>query len=213
MHPAICAYISRLAYDGRLHADAPCQHRRIEAGAISGAGLRYLPVPHEGNVQFSTEEADAIADAVDELLGGTVIDERGRAKALDEGDILVVTPYNANVRRMRGVLDERGHAGVRVGTVDKFQGQQAAVVFFAMAVSRGEEVPRGVGFLFDRNRLNVAVSRAQALAVLVCAPTLLETPAADVEQMVTIGALCRFAQEASPLRNLARADPAQLALI
>ena len=220
MHDRICSYISTLAYDGRLEADASCANRRIEAGAIAGAGIRYLPVAHESNVQASTEEADAIADAVEELLhpgtvsgllraasstellrAGTVTDERSRVRILDESDILVVTPYNAQVRRIRGVLDDRGLHGVRVGTVDKFQGQEAPVVFFSMASSRGDELSRGVGFLFDRHRINVAISRAQALAILVCAPALLETPATTVENLRTISALCRLAQEATPLRG------------
>ena len=128
-------------------------------------------------------------------------DERSRVRILDESDILVVTPYNAQVRRIRGVLDDRGLHGVRVGTVDKFQGQEAPVVFFSMASSRGDELSRGVGFLFDRHRINVAISRAQALAVLVCAPALLETPATTVENLRTISALCRLAQEATPLRG------------
>jgi len=212
MHPTICAYVSALAYDGRLGADPDCANRRIDAGAISGSGLRYLPVPHEGNVQASQEEAAAIAGAVEELVGGTVTDQTGRVRPLEERDILVVTPYNANVRRIRQTLDARRRFDVRVGTVDKFQGQEAPVVFFSMAASRGDEVPRGVGFLFDRHRLNVAISRAQALAVLVCSPTLLETPASTVEQVVTIGNLCRFAEGASPLHDVA-ADSRQLALL
>ena len=212
MHPTICAYVSALAYDGRLGADPDCANRRIDAGPISGSGLRYLPVPHEGNVQASQEEAAAIAGAVEELVGGTVTDQTGRVRPLEERDILVVTPYNANVRRIRQTLDARRRFDVRVGTVDKFQGQEAPVVFFSMAASRGDEVPRGVGFLFDRHRLNVAISRAQALAVLVCSPTLLETPASTVEQVVTIGNLCRFAEGASPLHDAA-ADSRQLALL
>jgi uncharacterized protein len=212
MHPVICAYVSALAYDGRLLADPACAQRRVDAGAVAGAGLRYLPVPHEGNVQASQEEAAAIADAIEEIVGGTVTDQTGRVRPLDERDILVVTPYNANVRRIRQTLDARRRFDVRVGTVDKFQGQEAPVVFFSMAASRGDEVPRGVGFLFDRHRLNVAISRAQALAVLVCSPTLLETPASTVEQVVTIGNLCRFAECAAPLHD-PLADSPQLALL
>ncbi|MBD5632997.1 MAG: TM0106 family RecB-like putative nuclease [Candidatus Eremiobacteraeota bacterium] len=215
MHPKVCGYISALAYDGRLEAAAACALRRVDAGTIGGAGLRYLPVAHEGNVQTSLEEAEAIASAVDELLErGTVTDQTGATKPLGQRDVLVVTPYNAQVRRVRSVLDERGRHDVRVGTVDKFQGQEAPVVFFTMASSRGDELPRGVDFLFDRHRVNVAISRAQALAVLVCAPALLETQARTVEALATIGALCRLTQEATPLRGGLR-DPApeQLGLL
>jgi uncharacterized protein len=214
MHERICAFVSKLAYDGRLEADPRCALRRIDAGAISGAGLRYLPVPHEGNVQSSVEEAKAIARAVGDLLdAGTVTDERGASAPLKEHHILVVTPYNAQVRRIRSVLAAHGFAHVRVGTVDKFQGQEAPVVFFSMASSRGDEVPRGIDFLFDRRRLNVAISRAQAVAVLVCSPALLETQANSVPQLSTIGALCRFAQEAAPLRGTHDPNPEQLRLM
>ena len=212
MHPAICDYVSALAYDGRLHADPACAQRAVDAAQIAGAGLRYLSVAHEGNVQASTEEAEAVADAIEEIIGGTVTDERGQTRALVERDILIVTPYNANVRRIRQTLDARRRFDVRVGTVDKFQGQEAPVVFFSMASSRGDEAPRGIGFLFDRHRLNVAVSRAQALAVLVCSPALLETAATSVEQVVTIGNLCRFAELATPLRAAPSRTPMQLAL-
>jgi len=153
-----------------------------------------------------------VADAIEEIIGGTVTDERGQTRALVERDILIVTPYNANVRRIRQTLDARRRFDVRVGTVDKFQGQEAPVVFFSMASSRGDEAPRGIGFLFDRHRLNVAVSRAQALAVLVCSPALLETAATSVEQVVTIGNLCRFAELATPLRAAPSRTPMQLAL-
>jgi uncharacterized protein len=214
MHDSICAFVSKLAYDGRLEADPACANRRIDAGAISGAGLRYLPVPHEGNVQSSIEEAEAIAIAVGDLLrSGTVTDERGASEPLTERHVLVVTPYNAQVRRIRSALAADGFEHVRVGTVDKFQGQEAPVVFFSMASSRGDEVPRGIDFLFDRHRLNVAISRAQALAVLVCAPALLETQANSVPQLSTIGALCRFAQEAGPLRGAHDPNPEQLRLM
>jgi len=213
MHDAVCAFVSQLAYAGRLFAHATCANRCVAAGDISGAGLRYLPVPHEGNVQSSVEEAEAIARAIAELLRGTVTDERGRTRALVARDVLVVTPYNAQVRRLRGILDGHGLRDVAVGTVDKFQGREAPVVFFSLAASRGEDVPRGVGFLFDRNRLNVAVSRAQVLAVLVAAPALLETAATSIAQLHAIDALCRFVERATPLRAPASVHPQQLALI
>jgi uncharacterized protein len=105
---------------------------------------------------------------------------------------MVVAPYNAQVRALRGGLPE----GVRVGTVDKFQGQEAPVVFFSMATSSGEDVPRNLEFLFSRNRLNVAISRAQCLAYLVCAPRLLEARTRSIEQMKLVNALCRLVEVA-----------------
>ena len=103
---------------------------------------------------------------------------------------MVVAPYNAQVRRLRAGLP----AGVRVGTVDKFQGQQAPVVFFSMATSSGEDVPRNLAFLFSRNRLNVAISRAQCLAYLVCSPRLLEARCNSIEEMELVNALCRLVE-------------------
>ena len=103
---------------------------------------------------------------------------------------MVVAPYNAQVRCLRERLDGAGLTSVQVGTVDKFQGQQAAVVFFSMATSSGDEIPRNVEFLYSRNRLNVAVSRAKCLAVLVCSPKLLTIRCRTVEQMRLVNALC-----------------------
>jgi superfamily I DNA and/or RNA helicase len=108
------------------------------------------------------------------------------------GDIMVVTPYNAQVRTLRAELPE----GVRIGTVDRFQGQEAPIVFFSMASSSGEDAPRDAGFLFSRNRLNVAISRAQSLAYLVCSPRLLDARATNVEDMRLVNSLCRLAEVA-----------------
>jgi superfamily I DNA and/or RNA helicase len=104
-----------------------------------------------------------------------------------------VTPFNAQVRCLSAALP----AGVRVGTVDKFQGQEAPVVFFSMATSSGDDLVRSIGFLFSRNRLNVAISRAQALAVLVCSPKLLEIRCRTIEDMRLVNALCRFVELAT----------------
>ena len=196
MQDEICRFISELAFDGRLHGDPSCSLQRLDP---SGAGLRYLPVAHDGNVQQSSEEAEAIAEAVRRMLEGTVTDCKGTTRRLEQGDVMVVTPYNAQVRRLRRTLDAHGLGEVRAGTVDKFQGQEAMVVFFSMASSNGDELPRGLEFLFDRNRLNVAVSRARALAVLVCSPALLDTHCTRVEQLRMVNALCRFVEDASAL--------------
>jgi uncharacterized protein len=153
--------------------------------------LRWLPVEHEGHSQSSPEEADRIAEAIEPLLAGaTYADSDGVEHPLAPEDILVLAPYNAQVR----CLQERLPTGVRVGTVDKFQGQQAQVAFFSMATSSGEEIPRNVEFLFSRNRLNVAISRARCLAVLVCSPRLLDIHATSIEQMRLVNALCRFGE-------------------
>jgi uncharacterized protein len=166
----------------------------VRSAGLSGAGVRWLPVDHLGNRQTAPEEAERIAAEVTLLLdGGRVTEPSGRERALTLDDILVVAPYNAQVRALVAALP----AGARVGTVDKFQGQEAPVVFFSMTSSSGEDVPRGMDFLFSRNRLNVAVSRAQALAVVVCTPQLLSTRCNSVEQMRLVNALCAFAEAAA----------------
>jgi predicted RecB family nuclease len=194
MHPDVCSFISQLSYDGRLKSAEGREQQRISSSVFDGAGLRFMPVEHVGNAQASAEEAEAVAAAVRGLLdGGTFTDHVGQVRPLTARDILVVAPYNMQVRCLREVLP----AGVEVGTVDKFQGREAPIVFFSMASSSGEDVPRGLEFLFSRNRFNVAISRAKALAVLVCSPQLLDVPCAKVGQMRLVNALCRFAEDAS----------------
>ena len=157
-------------------------------------GSDYILVDHRHNAQQSAEEAEAIAREVRTLLQtGRVTDGAGVTRALTIADILVVTPYNMQVRCLREALP----AGVEVGTVDKFQGREAPVVFFSMSSSTGDDVPRGLEFLFNRNRFNVAISRAKCLAVVVCSPRLLEAKCRTVEQMRLVNGLCRFVELAS----------------
>jgi uncharacterized protein len=131
-----------------------------------------------------------IAAEVHRLLAdGWYVNREGERHKLTIDDILVVAPYNAQVRCLRAHLP----AGARIGTVDKFQGQEAPVVFFSMAASTGDDVTRGMSFLFSRNRLNVAISRAQSLAVVVCSPELLAAPCSTVEDMRLVNLLCRVA--------------------
>jgi uncharacterized protein len=195
MHPDVCRFVSETMYEGRLAPVDACGRQRVDAPSpLAGAGVRLLEVEHADNRQSAPEEAARIAAEVERLLdGGTFADAGGDTRPLTLADILVVAPYNAQVRCLRARLPE----GARIGTVDKFQGQQAPVVFFSMTSSSGEDVPRGMDFLFSRNRLNVAVSRAQAVAVVVCSPRLLWAPCATVEQMRLVNALCAFADEAA----------------
>jgi uncharacterized protein len=192
MHPDVCHFISETSYDGRLHSVEGTALQRIDSPGLSGTGLRWLPVEHSGNRGSSPEEADAIAELIGDLLGGTWTDRDGRERRLGWNDILFVTPYNAQVRTLAGRLGRHG----RVGTVDRFQGQEAPVVFFSMATSSGDDLPRNLEFLFSRNRLNVAISRAQSLAVLVASPKLLEIRCRTIDQMRMVNALCRFVEEA-----------------
>jgi predicted RecB family nuclease len=171
MHPAICKFVSEMSYEGRLHPVPECATHK----ANGESGLRFISVEHSGNRQASREEADVIAREV---------------ARFQPQDVLVVAPYNTQVRCLRAALPET----IRVGTVDKFQGQEAPVVFFSMATSSGDDLVRSIGFLFSRNRLNVAISRAQALAVLVASPKLLEVRCGSIEDMRLVNALCRFVE-------------------
>jgi hypothetical protein len=186
MHPDVCRYISSAFYEDRLESAPECAAQ----GSSFGTGLRFVSVEHEGNSTSSEEEASAIYAEIDRLLGGTWTDADGVTRPIGPGNIMVVAPFNAQVK----LLTERLQPGVSVGTVDKFQGQQAPVVFFSMASSSGEDAPRGIDFLMSRNRLNVAVSRAQCLAYLVCAPRLLDVDCKTVEHMRLANALCRFVE-------------------
>ncbi len=188
LRPEICSFVSEAFYDGRLEANAVARSRSLDGEQ----GLCHLVVPHEGNRVRSAQEAEAIRAAIEMLVGRRYADKDGERK-ISHKDILVVAPYNAQVRLLRGCLP----AQVRVGTVDKFQGQEAPVVFYSMASSSGEDAPRGLDFLFSRNRLNVAISRAQCLAVLVASPRLLEVSCATVEQMRLANSLCRLTEMAT----------------
>jgi uncharacterized protein len=199
MHPDVCAFVSERSYDGRLGSRNACALRRIGApGALHGAGLRFLPVTHKDCSQRSPEEAQAIAAACAQLLdGGKVTDEDGVVRPLEAADIMVVAPYNLAVTCIRSAVPD----GVQVGTVDKFQGREAPVVFFAMTCSSGEDVPRGLDFLFSRNRLNVAISRAQCLAVLVASPRLLDADCRTLEAMELVDGACRFVEMATQVES------------
>ena len=193
MHPDVCRFVSEAIYGGRLEPFESCGRQDLStAGELSGTGVRYVPVVHEGNVRQSPEEAHAITSHLRYLLEGEYVDADGESRRLVPEDVMVVAPYNAQVRCLRDALPE----GVRVGTVDKFQGQEAVVTFFSMATSSGAEVPRNLEFLFSRNRLNVAVSRARCLAVLVCSPQLLQAPCRSAEQMRLVNALCHLVESA-----------------
>jgi uncharacterized protein len=198
MHPDVCAFISEIVYAGRLHSDESAARRTT----AFGTGIRFLPVEHEGNRSASDEEVTRIAAAIAGMLGGSFTDADGTTRPLRTEDFMVVAPYNAQVRRLRMGLP----AGVRIGTVDKFQGQEAPIVFFSMATSSGEDVPRNLAFLFSRNRLNVAISRAQCLAVLVCSPRLLEAHCQSIEEMALVNALCRLAEYAEGAPSTGPAD-------
>ncbi|MEW5808469.1 MAG: TM0106 family RecB-like putative nuclease [Actinomycetota bacterium] len=185
MHPQVCRGVSRLSYDNRLESHVPVTAARRLAGVAPG--IRTLAVAHHGNVTDSPEEAAAIVAGVQDLLGAAWTDEDG-TRPLGQRDVLVVTPYNAQVVQVRQHLDAAGFPDVRVGTVDKFQGQQAPVVFVSMTASSVDEIPRGIAFLLNRNRLNVAVSRAKYLAVIVRSAQLTDYLPGTPDRLVELGA-------------------------
>jgi predicted RecB family nuclease len=193
MHPDVCRFVSEVVYESRLTSVAECARQSLAApGALTGTGVRFVPVAHAGNTRSSREEAAAIADHVRDLVRGEWTDAEGETRPLREQDVMVVAPYNAQVRRLRAALPD----GVKVGTVDKFQGQEAPVVFFSMATSSGEEIPRNFDFLFSRERLNVAISRARGMAVLVCSEDLLRARCRTPGQVELVNALCRLVEMA-----------------
>jgi superfamily I DNA and/or RNA helicase len=186
LRPELCAFTSDAYYEGRLEPAPVTALRSLAAGN----GPVWLAVAHERRSQSSIEEADAVAAAVASLVGSPFTDAGGVTRPLLAAEILVVAPYNAQVRTLRSRLP----AAVQVGTVDKFQGQQAPVVIYSMATSTPDDMPRDMSFLFSPNRFNVATSRAQALAVLVCNPALLTVPCRTPDQMRLANALAFFVE-------------------
>jgi uncharacterized protein len=197
LHPTICAFTSELFYEGRLKPRAGLERQELRgAGRLTGSGLRYLPVQHSGNQNVSMEEVEAVTALVEDILGKNTswIDRNGVEKTVTLNDILIVTPYNAHVYEL-----QRRMPNARVGTVDKFQGQEAPIAIYSMASSSSADAPRGMEFLFSLNRLNVATSRARCACVLVASPTLFEADCRSPRQMQLANALCRYRELATLL--------------
>jgi uncharacterized protein len=199
MHPDVCRFISETMYESRLRSAPGRERQDVRSPGLSGTGLRLVAVAHDGNDQSSEQEAAAVADEIERLLAGTVTTPDGTVRALTDRDVIVVAPYNAHVRCIRRTLERRGGATARVqvGTVDKFQGREAYVVFFSTAASTAHDAPRGARFIFDRQRFNVAVSRARAMAVLVCSPDLLELGCSSIDDVRIANGVCRFVELAA----------------
>jgi len=198
MHPAVCGFISEAVYDGQLvTAAARSEQSLVLDGthhpALAAVGIRFYPVAHEGNSQQSVEEAREILEIYRSLLGQRYRDPHGVEVAVTAEEILVVAPYNMQVNLLKSVLPE----GARVGTVDKFQGQEAAVVLVSLATSSGEHLPRDIEFLFSKNRINVALSRAKCLAVLLASPRLLDVNCRTAEEIALVNLLCWLESYAS----------------
>jgi predicted RecB family nuclease len=194
--PSICDFTSEAFYEGKLKPRAgeglECQALSIDGEKRSG--LFFVDVEHDGNRSASDEEVEIVAQLVERLTapGSMWIDRRGAPHQLTRDDILIVSPYNAQVARIEDRVP-----GVAAGTVDKFQGKEAPVVIYSMATSRPEDAPRGLEFLYSLNRLNVATSRAQCAAIIVASPRIFEPDCRTPRQMQLANALCRFREMAS----------------
>lgn len=200
--PTVCRFTSEVFYEGKLHSKPGLENQRlVGTGAFDGAGLWWIPAVHDGNQNSSLEEVDIVARIVDQLLapGASWINENGVQRQLTGGDLRIVAPYNAQVNR----LNERlGGKNVPVGTVDKFQGQEAPIVIYSMGTSRPEDAPRGMEFLYSLNRFNVATSRARCAAILVGSPRLFEPECRTPRQMRLANALCRYREMATVVASL-----------
>lgn len=199
MHPDVCHFISEAVYDGRLHSNDCTLKQQLVLDdaahpALRETGINYLPVVHRGCAQDSAEEAVVIAELLENLLTQSYLDKAGNEHPLTLDDILIVAPYNMQVNRLRNALP----AGARVGTVDKFQGQEAEVVLVSMATSNAETMPRNMEFLFSKNRLNVAISRAKSLAIMVASPELLAVPCKTPHQLNLVNTMCWVASMSKP---------------
>jgi uncharacterized protein len=193
MHPDICSFISSQIYEGRLTSHESCGRQNTQFGT----GLRWLRAHHVKCSTKSSEEAAIVATQIESMIGTTWTNQHGREAPLVGADFMVVAPYNDQVQLLQATFQESEVlAGVQVGTVDKFQGREAPVVFFTMTTSSAQDMPRGPEFLFSRNRLNVAVSRARCLAYLVCTEDLLNSRAKTIEEMRLIGTLSAFVEYA-----------------
>ena len=192
LHPSICEFTSEVFYEDSLRSH-PGRENLDLAGAMpfDETGLRFVSVPHERRVSDSKEEAEAIAEQVNRLLRSNPswTDAEGAAHSLTDQDVLIITPYNRQIRELGSRPELKG---LRIGTVDKFQGQEAPISIYSMATSSADDAPRGMEFLYSLNRLNVATSRARCLAVVVASPGLLAVRCRTPRQMLLANALARL---------------------
>jgi predicted RecB family nuclease len=195
LHPSVCQFTSEVFYEGRLTPLGDLSRQGVcDAAPFPEHGLCFVPVAHRGNTNRSDEEVDAVVRVVERLLrpGVRYRPLVGDERAFGARDILVVAPYNAQVSALRRALPE----AVRVGTVDKFQGQEAPVVIYSLTTSTAADAPRGLEFLYSLNRLNVATSRAQALVILVASSELSLAHCRTPRQMQLVNALCAYLERA-----------------
>ena len=202
LHPAICTFTAEAFYESRLTSVPGLERQAVlappnsAAAALGEAGLVYVPVEHDANQSRANEEVEAVAALVAALTtdGVRYRNASDEEAPLTNGDLMIVAPYNAQVTALAERLP-----GVKIGTVDKFQGQQAPVVIVSLTTSSPEDAPRGMDFLYSANRLNVATSRAKALCILVGSPRLFEPDCRTPQQMRLANAFCRYRELAREL--------------
>jgi uncharacterized protein len=195
LHPDVNAFISDAFYEGRLGTDPANERQLIAPGEpVGGTGVRFQPRSHTGNGNRSRDEAAWIAEVIAGLEGRSWTDRDGVTRPLAVEDVLVVAPYNAQVVEIAHQVERRLGRRPNVGTVDMFQGREAPVAIYSMTTSAPEDAPRDLEFLYSGNRLNVAMSRARGLAVLVASPALLRVACRTPEQIRLVNALCRLVE-------------------
>ena len=203
LSPSICQFTSELFYASELSSSPGTEHQTLIGSPFDGRGLWLVEVAHDGNSSVSSEEAAELVRIVSTLLqpGVRWVDHRGREHPMTSSDLRIVAPFNAHVSRIAEAFLKAGHTSIPVGTVDKFQGQEAPVAIYAMATSRPEDAPRGMEFLYSLNRLNVATSRARCAAIILASPHLFNPDCQTPQQMKLANALCRFREMATLASN------------
>lgn len=190
MHPEICDFDSEMFYESRLQSKEELLNQVIRGNTeYTGAGLFYKAVQHEGNTNSSLEEVACIKKIVADLTKGDVYwtDKNNKEHILSSQHIKIITPYNSNVQELQKAIP-----GIEIGTVDKFQGQEAPVIIYSVASSSTEDAPRGMDFLYSPNRFNVAVSRAQIAFILVSNPLIFEADCKSPKEMKLANPYCRY---------------------
>ena len=195
MHPSVCRFISESIYEGRLASHPDCARQKIvvppngSSLITKDSGIVFSGVEHDGDIQQSDEEVERVRTIYEEMIGRQYTASDGSTRPLALEDFLFIAPYNSQVRALQAVLP----SDARVGSVDKFQGQQAPVCILSMCSSYGEYGSRGLAFILDRNRINVAISRAQCLAVVVADPRIASAPAGSIDEMMLLNLFCKLA--------------------
>ena len=190
----MCRFISESIYEGRLGSIPECANQKIDVPANGSAyvkiesGIVFSGVEHDGDVQRSDEEVERVKAIYNELFNRPFTDKDGKIKPLELSDFLFIAPYNAQVRALRAALPK----GARVGSVDKFQGQEAAVCILSLCSSYGEYGSRGLKFILDRSRINVGISRAKCLAVVVGDPRIANSAAGSINEMMLLNRCCKL---------------------